>query len=120
MDVVTTKSASSGPSAAEGDEYRGLSCPHEKLDETFVSGLAATHFRRALRTFVSRHAWFLKEHGSAGVVDMCERFFDDPVLANDLETTWHLAFGKMRELLARETSGERDEQATLLAGARIG
>jgi HEXXH motif-containing protein len=79
--------------------YFGFSCPHEALDVALMDSIATTHYRRALRTFVSRHGSFLTERGSGGLVEVYQRWFDAPT---DFETVWHVAFGKMREVLAEQ------------------
>jgi HEXXH motif-containing protein len=97
----------------ESVSYRGFSCPYEPLDDALLEGVAIRHYRRALRTYVLRHAEFLEQRGSGGLVDVCRRWFDSDV---DFETVWHLAFGKMREVL-----GHRMPEAEILSsGARIG
>ncbi|MBX3190378.1 MAG: hypothetical protein KF819_25485 [Labilithrix sp.] len=107
QELVTTTS--------EYDRYRGFSCPHEAIDEDFMRRIAATHYRRALRTFVARHGVFLRETGS-GVVDLFERWLAEDASSRDFETMWHVAFGKMREVLAQRMGD--DEVA--LSGARVG
>ncbi|GMV17882.1 MAG: hypothetical protein AMXMBFR56_61060 [Polyangiaceae bacterium] len=93
--------------------YRGFSCPHEQLDEELLRRIAIRHYRRALRTYVDRHAALLEERGSGGLVDVCRRWFDSDV---GFETVWHVSFGKMREVLAQQMA----DAEVLTAGARIG
>lgn len=95
------------------DRYRGFSTPHLDFDEAFMQDVAATHYRRALRTFVSRHDARLEERGARGLGDLLRRWFDSPVC---FETAWHIAFGRMREVLAYEST----PADVALAAARLG
>lgn len=95
--------------------YRGFSCPQEPIDLSLMEQISVTHFRRALRTFVSRHGTLLDERG-AGLVSLYQRWLDTTV---DLDTVWHIAFGRMREVLAEQQRPSTTADV-LLSAARLG
>ena len=99
----------------DSNRYRGFSCPQEPIDLSLVEQISVTHFRRALRTFVSRHGTLLDERG-AGLVSLYQRWLDTTV---DLDTVWHIAFGRMREVLAEQQRPSTTADV-LLAAARLG
>ncbi|HSO34997.1 MAG TPA: HEXXH motif-containing putative peptide modification protein [Labilithrix sp.] len=99
----------------EANRYRGFSCPQESLDLALMEEISTTHFRRALRTFVSRHGALLEERG-AGLSSLFLRWLDTTV---DFDTVWHIAFGRMREVLAQQ-HGPASSADVVLAAARLG
>jgi hypothetical protein len=100
---------------SEAARYFGFSCPHEEIDIALMERIATTHYRRALRTFVSRHGELLTGLGSGSLVDLYRRWFDSA----DFETVWHVSFGKMREVLA-EQQRPTTRADILLSAAQLG
>jgi HEXXH motif-containing protein len=90
--------------------YRGFSCAHELFDDELLES-AVTHYRRALRTFLSRHSAELERSGN-GVVALCRSWLETPTR---FTTIWHLAFAKMREVLVLRLP----EQDVVEAAARL-
>jgi hypothetical protein len=84
--------------SSDARRFQGYASPHEPISIELMEEIATTHYRRALRTFVSRHGALLNERGS-GVVGVLERWLDTPTR---FETIWHVAFGKMREVIAEQ------------------
>jgi hypothetical protein len=99
----------------EAARYFGFACPQEPIDVALMEDIATTHYRRALRTFASRHGELIASAGTRSLIDLYERWFPQA----DFETVWHVSFGKMREVLA-EQQFQATRQDILLSAARLG